>query len=129
MNLAETGDVLAKVKVGDNREVDANGYMIREWHHVLGHLPVDVVMEAVRMHRTNSTEYLGTAHIIANSVIIYRRLDRDKRVAVAKYGVIAAPVITLDRAQFEADTQAAIREHRVRRGMDPLTGKPAEVNS
>ena len=112
MNLAETGDVLAKVKVGDNREVDAKGYMIREWHHVLGHLPVDVVMEAVRMHRTNSTEYLGTAHIVANAAIIYRRLERDKRIAVAKLGVIAAPVITLDRAKFEAETQASIRENR-----------------
>ena len=124
MNLAETSDVLAKVKVGDNREVDANGYMIREWHHVLGHLPVDVVMEAVRMHRTNSTEYLGTAHIVANAAIIYRRLERDKRIAVAKLGIIAAPVITLDRAKFEAETQASIREHRIARGADPDTGKP-----
>ena len=124
MNLAETGDVLAKVKVGDNREVDAKGYMIREWHHVLGHLPVDVVMEAVRMHRTNSTEYLGTAHIVANAAIIYRRLERDKRIAVAKLGVIAAPVITLDRAKFEAETQASIRENRIARGVNPETGKP-----
>ena len=124
MNLAETGDVLAKVKVGDNREVDTKGYMIREWHHVLGHLPVDVVMEAVRMHRSNSTEYLGTAHIIANATIIYRRLDRDKRVATAKLGAIAPRVITLDRERFEADTQAAIREHRISKGRDPDTGKP-----
>lgn len=126
MNLEETSDVLAKVKVGDNREVDAKGYMIREWHHTLGHLPVDVVMEAVRMHRANSTEYLGTAHIVANARIIYRRLARDKRVAVAMLGAIAAPVITLDRAKFDAETQAAIREHRISRGRDPETGRVPE---
>ena len=123
MNLEQTGDVLAKVKVGDNREVDAKGYMIREWHHVLGHLPVDVVMEAVRMHRANSTEYLGTAHIVANARIIYRRLARDKRVAVAMLGAISAPVITLDRVKFEEETQAAIVAERIRKGLDPATGK------
>lgn len=128
MNLTETSDVLAKVKVGDNREVDKAGYMIREWHHVLGHLPVDVVIEAVRMHRTNSTEYLSTAHIVANVRIIYRRLERDKRVAVAKLGAIAPPVITLDRAQFEADTQSAIVATRVGKGLDPATGKPEVVS-
>jgi len=62
MNVQETAQVLAKVKLGDNREVTQ--LVIEEWHHTIGHLPYEETIEAVRVHRRDSTEYLMPAHLV-----------------------------------------------------------------
>lgn len=64
MNKQEVAAVVAKVKLGDNREV--NELVLMEWFDTIGHLDVRDAIEAVTMHRRESTAYLMPAHIIAN---------------------------------------------------------------
>ncbi|WP_125107983.1 hypothetical protein [Gulosibacter massiliensis] len=71
MNLQETAQVLAKIQLGDNRQVDE--LTVREWHDSIGHLAVHEAIEAVRMHRRESLNYLMPAHVIAN---VHRVRDR-----------------------------------------------------
>lgn len=71
MNLQETAQVLAKIQLGDNRQVDE--LTVREWHDSIGHLTVHEAIEAVRLHRQESTAYLMPAHVVAN---VHRVRDR-----------------------------------------------------
>lgn len=113
MNIQETAAVLAKIKIGDNREIDSKGIVLREWHQEIGHLPYQDALEAVVMHRQESTEYLQAGHIVANVARILRRRERDERVNNPRQ--IEPPVITLDRAEFDRLTQVAIDQARKER--------------
>jgi hypothetical protein len=110
VNIQETAAVLAKIKIGDNREVDSKGVVLKEWHQEIGHLPYQDALEAVVMHRQESTEYLQAGHIVANVGRIRRRRERDDRVANPRQ--IEPPKITLDRAEFDRLTQLAIQQAR-----------------
>lgn len=125
MNLADTGDLIARVKVGDNREVDDLGLLITDWYEAIGHLDLADCLEAVRIHRGTSKEYLGTAHIAAGVKLIVARRERAQRVVESfARRALPAPVNNLDRAKFDADTQSALEDARRSRGLDPATGKP-----
>lgn len=125
MNYAETSKLIARVKVGDNREVDDLGALITDWQEAIGHLDFHDCIEAVRIHRGTSTEYVSSAHIAAGVKLIVAKRERADRIldSIARRA-IAAPVISLDREKFEADTRASIAFHRRLRGLDPATGKP-----
>lgn len=64
MNKEEIAAVVAKVKLGDNREV--NELVLREWFDTIGHLRFQDAVEAVTMHRQESTDYLMPVHIVRN---------------------------------------------------------------
>lgn len=103
--------MVAKVKLGDNREV--NELVILEWCDSISDLAFEEAIEAVRMHRKTSTDYLLPAHIIANVNLIHRRQERAERIQrQIQRAALPAPKITLDRARFEAETQAAIEQAR-----------------
>lgn len=61
MTLEEVGKVLAKIQLGDNREVTPG--VIAEWDDSIGDLKFADAIQAVREHRRNSTDYLQPAHI------------------------------------------------------------------
>lgn len=61
MNAAEVAAVVAKIRLGDNRETSRE--VILEWADSIGDLDFDDAVQAVRMHRRESTEYLVAAHI------------------------------------------------------------------
>ena len=65
MNNAQVAAVLAKIQLGDNRETDAAGLVLAEWVDSIGDLDFDDAVEAVRMHRKESTDYLTPAHVRA----------------------------------------------------------------
>ena len=65
MNSQQVAAVLAKIQLGDNRETDAAGLVLAEWVDSIGDLNFDDAVEAVRMHRKESTEYLLPAHVRA----------------------------------------------------------------
>lgn len=65
MNLAETGKLLAKVQLYDNRTVDRA--TIEAWHEVIGHLDFQVALQALKIHKMTSTDYLQPAHIVMNA--------------------------------------------------------------
>lgn len=64
MNIEQVAAVLAKIKIGDNRQVTP--LVIAEWHDTIGHVPYEDAIEAVRMHRRESTEWLTPAHLLRN---------------------------------------------------------------
>ena len=124
MNADEASRILARIQLDDNREIDEEGVVLGSWIEKIGDLPFDLAYEALLMHGRESTAYLTAGHIRANVKLLTARLARAERVATAQLREIRGPVITLDRDKFEAETQAAIREHRIARGVDPDTGKP-----
>ena len=69
MNKQECAKVLAKIQLGDNRQADK--LTLEEWFDTIGHLPFGPAIEAVRLHRQESTDYLMPAHVIRN----VRRLE------------------------------------------------------
>ena len=106
MNISDTAKVLAKIKLGDNREVDAKGLVLTEWHENIGDLVFEDAIAGVTMHRKESADYLTFAHVRINA-----RRARDIREREARRSApraIEAQQITLDRAEFERMTQAAI---------------------
>ena len=130
MNIEQVSAVVAKVFLGDNRKIDAKdeqALVLREWEQTIGDLDYDAAIEAVVMHRRSSPDWITAAHIRANVKLLQARWERDARIqSQAARRALPAPVITLDMAKLQADTQASIREHRILRGVDPETGKPFE---
>ena len=61
MNAFEMKRLLAKISLGDNRQVDQ--LVIDDWMETLGHLDYQPAYQAVVQHRRESTEYLMPAHI------------------------------------------------------------------
>lgn len=81
MSIDELARVLAKIQLGDNRQVDA--LVIREWFDTIGDLSFEDSVAAVTLHRRESTAYLLPAHIIANVKRI--RADRPEVKQVTTY--------------------------------------------
>jgi hypothetical protein len=112
MNIQETAAVLAKIKLGDNREV--NELVIREWHDGISDLDLVDTIEAVRLHRRESTEYLQVAHVRANARRVRDWRERDDRIRRQREGLTAieSDAVPFDREKFDAETHAAIEYHR-----------------
>ena len=72
MSIDELKKVLAKIQLGDNRQVDS--LTLREWFDTIGHLDFDDTIAAVTMHRIESTNYLLPAHLVA----LVRRIREDR---------------------------------------------------
>lgn len=63
INLEQTGKLLLRIQIGDNRIV--NDAVVLDWFHILdGHVTFVDAMNAVSVHRRESTDYLVPAHII-----------------------------------------------------------------
>lgn len=61
MNRLEMSRLLAKIQLGDRRQV--TDLVIADWLETIGHLAYQPAYEAVVAHRRESTEYLMPAHI------------------------------------------------------------------
>jgi hypothetical protein len=61
VNSFEMKRLLAKISLGDNRQVDQ--LVIDDWMETIGHLDYRPAYEAVVQHRRESTEYLQPGHI------------------------------------------------------------------
>jgi hypothetical protein len=72
VNKQEIAAVVAKIKLGDNREV--NELVLAEWFDTIGHLEFEDAVAAVTMHRQESIDYLTGAHLIRN----VRRIREDR---------------------------------------------------
>ena len=131
MNYNDIGYLLGRVKDQDNREIPKSGVLHEDWLQILTNVDkmVDPTLNEclaalIRHRREKPGVYLEPGHLLENVRRIRAEEERDERVVVARRREIRAPEITLDRAKFEAETQASIREHRIARGVDPETGKP-----
>jgi hypothetical protein len=99
MTLDECKRVVAKVQLGDNRQVDR--LVIMEWYNTIGHLNGADAIKAVTLHRQESTEYLQPAHII-------RLAYRVKEKRAVDRGPVECPIhahypLPCDRCKSESD--------------------------
>lgn len=101
MTPEETGQLLARAALYDNRKVDTP--TVIAWHHVLGDLPYQDCEAALAAHYTETTDWLMPAHI-RNRV----REIRHQRIQDA--GIPAPPPELLDNppAYREALRVAAV---------------------
>ncbi|MDJ1370656.1 hypothetical protein [Gulosibacter molinativorax] len=78
MNIQETAQVLAKIQLGDNRQVDE--LTVREWHDTIGHLEFVDAIAAVKEHRQMTADYLMPAHVIGGARRSRERRAREARI-------------------------------------------------
>lgn len=95
----ETARVLAKIQLGDNRQVDH--LVLDEWHDTIGHLDFDDAIAAVKLHRQSSTDWLMPAHVISGA----RRVKSD-RASEARRN---QPAVELPGWIQQANERAALR--------------------
>lgn len=101
MTRDEVVKVLARVQMDDNRQVDR--VVVESWVEEIGDLEYGDAIEAVVMHRRETTVWLMAAHVRENVRRIRNAQARADRVANAK--AIEPPVITLDREAFDRETE------------------------
>ena len=119
MNAEQVAIVLAKIQLGDNREVDEKGFVLAEWVHTIGDLDYSDAVEAVRMHRRSSPAYLQAAHVRENVRLLVLRRERELRVSSPR--MVEAAGVPLDRPEFERLTEVARLEARAVRAARVVT--------
>lgn len=100
--------VLARVQMDDNRQVDR--VIVNSWAEEIGDLDFQDALEAVVMHRRETTAWLMAAHVRENVRRIKNMRAREDRVLNPRQ--IEPPTITLDRAEFDRLTVQAIERAR-----------------
>lgn len=108
MTIDECKQVVAKIQLGDNRQVDR--LVILEWFDTIGHLDFRDAIAAVKLHRQENPAYLMGAHVVAGARRAKALRERDERINAPR--AIEGNRITLDRAEFEKLTQQAIEAKR-----------------
>lgn len=108
MTRDEVVKVLARVQMDDNRQVDR--VVVQSWVEEIGDLDFQDALDAVVMHRRETTAWLMAAHVRENVRRIRYARERAERVAAPK--AIRAPEITLDREAFEKETNRWIEFYR-----------------
>lgn len=104
MSGKELAALIARIQVGDNRKVDE--VVMLEWDAAIGDLDFDDALAAVRTHRTESTDYLTPAHVVAGVRLIRARRTRAERIQrSAQQRALPRPEHTLDRAALERETE------------------------
>jgi hypothetical protein len=89
VNIDECAKVLAKIQLGDNRQADKA--TLAEWFDSIKSLRFEDAVEAVTMHRQESTEYLQPAHIHRNvRRIVADRVEAQKAL-MARTDVVGDP--------------------------------------
>lgn len=81
MEIRETGRILAKAAIIDNRNIDE--MTIAAWHEIIGHLDYRDAITALDTHRRESTEYLQPAHIVAGARKAREAREAQQRRAIA----------------------------------------------
>jgi hypothetical protein len=120
MNLKETNTALALVQAFDRRtvgEVD-----VRAWHSVLGDLEVADVMEAIRLHYADNSDWMMPAHVRRGVTQIVEEREAASRAtpwAPGQYGVLKAeamPEVTgpVDESALTPPVRALLAELRAR---------------
>ena len=108
MTIDELKVVVAKIQLGDNRQVDR--LVIEYWWELIGNLHHEDALAAVNFHRLEHPGvWLEPGHIKAGAKRARDLRDRDAR---RHRPAIETNRVTLDRARFEAETAAAIEAAR-----------------
>jgi hypothetical protein len=121
MNRNEVAQVLTKVQLGDNRQVDR--LVLEYWVEAIGDpvvCDVEDALEAVVQHRRILPGvWLEPGHVLTGAKIAKERREREIRRRQPRQ--IEPRQITLDREEFDRLTQIAIDEARAARGVVPVS--------
>ncbi len=115
MTLTEMGFLLAKIQVGDNREVDE--VVIAEWFDVIGDLDFDDARDALRQFRRERPGvYLEPGHLVElvglEEVLPKQLRDFDlEYVEVTKREALEAAGVTEAEWEAHAGDEQWLREH------------------
>lgn len=110
MNSFEMKRLLAKISLGDNRQVDQ--LVIDDWMETIGHLSYQDAYAAVVAHRRDSTDYLMPGHITSGVGHIIRERERDESRARAMRALPHAPNTFPGREAWDAMVAAAIEDNK-----------------
>jgi len=120
MTIDELKQVVAKIQLGDSRQVDR--LVLEYWWELIGNLHFGDSLQAVNFHRLEQPGvWLEPGHVKAGA-----RRARDIREREERRALPAPPpnVITLDRAEFERLTAIAAddaRRKRIPNNRDPIS--------
>jgi hypothetical protein len=104
VNRQEAAQVLTKIQLLDNRQVD--GATLAAWFELIGGLEFTDALEGVNLHRLEQPgRWLEPGHVVAGA---RRARDSREREERKRRPAIEHMPITLDRVKFEAETQAAL---------------------
>jgi len=111
VTIDELKQVVAKIQLGDNRQVDR--LVLEYWWELIGGLDFEDAKQAVNFHRLEQPgKWLEPGHVFAGSK---RARDIREREARRSQPAIEASQITLNRERFERETAAAIEAARKRK--------------
>jgi len=111
MTIDELKQVVAKIQLGDNRQVDR--LVLEYWWELIGDIDFEDAKQAVNFHRLEQPgKWLEPGHVAAGSK---RARDIRERDARRSQPAIESAQITLDREQFERETAVAIEAARKRK--------------
>lgn len=130
MNESELKQVVAKIQLGDSRQVDA--LVLREWNDNIGMLHFGDAIEAVSMHRRESVDYLQAAHIHRNVArIVAARVEAARSAPIEEFAGDPKPTNWDAMCRAYKDPVAFAREvgiydqQLVAAGLEP-TSRPSE---
>lgn len=108
MTIDELKQVVAKIQIGDNRQVDR--LVLEYWWELIGNLDFEDAKQAVNFHRLEHPGvWLEPGHVKAGAI---RARDIRDREARKNRPAIQPARITLDRAEFERLTAEATEAAR-----------------
>ncbi len=111
MTIDELKQVVAKIQLGDNRQVDR--LVLEYWWELIGNLHFEDSLAAVNFHRLEHPGvWLEPGHVKAGAA---RARDIRDRAARRTQPAIESTTITLDRITFDRETEAAIEAARKRK--------------
>ena len=113
MNRLEVAQVLTKIQLIDNRQVDK--LVLEAWFELIGGLEFTDALEGVNLHRLEKPGvWLEPGHVVAGA---RRARDVREREARKRRPAIGQREITLDRVEFDRITEVAAEEWRRVRGV------------
>jgi len=108
MTLDQVAAVLAKVQLGDNRQVDRT--VLAFWAEAIGDQHYDDALQAVTLHRREQPGvWLEPGHIISGARRAKEAREREERM---NRPAIESQPIVLDRAAHEADAAYWVQYYR-----------------
>jgi hypothetical protein len=117
MTIDELKQVVAKIQLGDNRQVDR--LVLEYWWELIGPVHYEDALAAVSMHRREKPGvWLEPGHVIADAKRAKETRERiarrspDADAIEQRNKALGVGPIVFDRTQFEAETRAAIEATR-----------------
>lgn len=109
MQLKETARIVARVGEIDRRDVTDT--LIATWHEIVGHLPYDVAVEALRIVASESPETIKPAHLLRARGAARAQIER-RAARAARQRALDAQTRPMRSELLASDLTRALNEAR-----------------